>query len=329
MENKNQTTKYFMYCRKSSEDNKERQMQSIESQEKELKRIAEEDGLIIVDIFREEKSAHTRGRAKFGNMLDRLEKGEANAIFAWHGNRLARNAYDGGWIITLMDESKIAEVKTPHRTYYNAPDDKFFLQLEFGIAKKDSDDKSKVVKRGLTQKCEKGCRPGVAPTGYLNTPELAGGSRYIKKDPERFELLKKAWDMMASGKYSVDQIREIMNNEWCFKTRQFKRQGGTQISFSHLYRMFNDSFYYGEFEYPVGSGLIYNHDQPMVTKDVFDKVQFIFGKKPNPNPVQRTSLLPDWQNVVNVEQVSVPKKNGKDKRMEMSTDMFTTTAPNE
>ena len=259
-------------------------MQSIESQEKELKRVAQEDGLDIVDIFREEKSAHTRGRAKFGDMLDRLEKGEANAIFAWHGNRLARNAYDGGWIITLMDEGKIAEVKTPHRTYYNAPDDKFFLQLEFGIAKKDSDDKSKVVKRGLKTKCEKGQMPGVAPMGYLNTPELAGGSRYIKKDLERFDLLKQAWDMMASGKYSVDHIRETMDKEWKFKTRQFKRQGGVPIGFSHLYRMFNDSFYYGEFEYPRGSGEIYHHDQPMIDKDIFDKVQFIFGKKIKAKP---------------------------------------------
>ena len=273
-----------MYCRKSSEDNKERQMQSIESQEKELKKMVDEDGLEIVDIFREEKSAHTRGRAKFGDMLNRLEKGEANAIFTWHGNRLARNAYDGGWIVTLMDEGKIAEVKTPHRTYYNAPDDKFFLQLEFGIAKKDSDDKSKVVKRGLKQKCEKGQMPGVAPAGYLNTPELAGGSRYIKKDLERFDLLKRAWEMFASGKYSVIQIQEIMTKEWSYTTRKFRRQGGTRISIGQLYKILNDRFYCGEFEYPRGSGVIYHHDLPMVTKDIFDKVQFIFGKKVKSKP---------------------------------------------
>src|SRR3989344_8199702 len=191
------TIKYFMYCRKSSEDNKERQMQSIESQEKELNRVAKEQNLRIVEIFREEKSAHVRGRHIFGEMMDRIEKGEANAILTWHGNRLARNAFDGGWIITAMDEGTVKEVKTVTKTYYNESDDKFFLQLEFGIAKKDSDDKSKVVKRGLTTKCERGSMPGVAPAGYLNTPELAGGSRYIKKDLERFDLIKKAWELMA------------------------------------------------------------------------------------------------------------------------------------
>jgi len=80
MKNNDRTIKYFMYCRKSSEDNKERQMQSIESQEKELKIIAEKNGLEIVKIFREEKSAHSRGRPIFGDMMRRIENGEANAI---------------------------------------------------------------------------------------------------------------------------------------------------------------------------------------------------------------------------------------------------------
>jgi len=55
-------------------------MQSIESQEKELKIIAEKNGLEIVKIFREEKSAHSRGRPIFGDMMRRIENGEANAI---------------------------------------------------------------------------------------------------------------------------------------------------------------------------------------------------------------------------------------------------------
>ena len=277
--------KYFVYCRKSSEDNKERQMQSIESQEGELMRVVEEQKLQVVKVFREEKSAHTRGRSLFGKMMEGLENGEANAILTYHGNRLARNAFDGGWIITAMDEGKVREIKTPHRTYYNSSDDKFFLQLEFGIAKKDSDDKSVVVKRGLNRKSEKGWMPGVAPMGYLNTPELAGGSRYIKIDPERFDLLKKVWDMMASGKYSVSRIREIMNNEWGFTNRKFKRQGGGPISLGKLYKMFNTPFYYGYFEYPRDSGQWREgaHEK-MITEDVFNRVQYILGNKMRTRP---------------------------------------------
>ena len=260
-------------------------MQSIESQEKELKRVIDENRLDIIGIIREEKSAHTRGRRLFTEMMQRLDKGEANGILTWHGNRLARNAFDGGWIITLMDEGKILEVKTTHRTYYNTPDDKFFLQLEFGISKKDSDDKSIVVKRGLMNKAEKGWMPGVAPLGYLNTPELVGGSRFIKIDPERFDLMKKVWEMMASGKHSVIEIQNIMTNEWGFRTRQFKRQGGKPITLSMLYRIFNNPFYYGYFEYPEGSGEMHkgNHEA-ITTEEVFNRVQFLLGKKIKAKP---------------------------------------------
>ena len=277
------TIKYFMYCRKSSEDNKERQMQSVESQERELKKLVEELKLEVVEIFREEKTAHVRGRKTFSEMMTRIEYGEANAILTYHGNRLARNAFDGGWVITAMDEGKLIEIKTPHRTYRNTPDDKFFLQLEFGISKKDSDDKSIVVKRGLKAKCIKGWMPGVAPLGYLNTPNIVGGSRYIRKDEvdesdSRFNLVKRAWELMASGRYSVSQICNLMNNEWGFKTRMFKRQGGNKITLSRLYKMFKDPFYYGYFEYPRNSGEFYRgqHD-PMITEEIFDAVQHILG----------------------------------------------------
>jgi site-specific DNA recombinase len=277
--------KYFIYSRKSSEDNKERQMQSIESQRDELNKVRHTLSLHVVDSIEEEKSAHTRGRLKFGEMMKRIERGEANAILTWHGNRLARNAYDGGWIITLMDEGKIIEVKTPYRTYYNTPDDKFFLQLEFGMSKKDSDDKSIVVKRGLMAKAQKGQMPGVAPLGYLNTPELVGGSRFIKKDTERFEMVKRAWEMMASGKYSVAQIQKIMNEEWSFRTRRFKRQGGKLLSMSQLYKTFNDTFYYGPFEYPRRSGIWHNGEhEKMINEDTYKKVQFLLKRRLRAKP---------------------------------------------
>lgn len=282
-----ETTKplrYFIYCRKSSEDNRERQMQSIESQEAELKELIKEKNLEVVEIFREEKSAHVPGRKIFNEMLKRIEEGEANGLLTWHENRIARNAFDAGQVITLMDSGKILEVRTLHRIYsYSSPGDKFMLGLEMIVSKKDSDEKSQVVKRGLNTKCNKGWRPGGAPMGYKNTPELAGGSRYIKKDEERFELLKKVWHMFASGEYSVANIQKLMNEEWGFKTRQYKRQGGKLISQSALYKMLNDSFYCGLFEYPRGSGTVYEgtHDK-MISREIFDRVQGLLGNKLKP-----------------------------------------------
>ena len=275
----NDVLRYFAYYRKSSEDNKERQAQSIESQRQEMRRLAREQNLNIVAEFEEERSAHTTGRPVFNEMMGRIFAGEANALLVWHANRLARNAVDGGFIVSYMDSGIIREVKTTGRTYFSESSDKFFILLEFAISKKDSDDKSDVVKRGLKTKCEKGSMPGLAPTGYLNTPNLPGGSRYIMKDDDRFEALRKIWNMMATGNYSVLQLINYLNNDLGFKTRQFKREGGNSLCLSRLYKIFRDPFFYGTFEYPRGSGKFYKGShEPMITKETFDLVQKILDR---------------------------------------------------
>src|SRR5213596_2527423 len=73
--------KYFIYCRKSSED-EDRQLLSIDAQYTELNQIAKEKNLLVVGRFEESKSAKEPGREVFNEMLRRIERGEANAILS-------------------------------------------------------------------------------------------------------------------------------------------------------------------------------------------------------------------------------------------------------
>jgi site-specific DNA recombinase len=87
----NESLKYFIYVRKSSEG-KDRQALSHEGQLEEIQKIVEREGLFVVDTFRESKSAHMPdNRPLFDEMLRRIRRGEANGIIAWHTNRLSRN----------------------------------------------------------------------------------------------------------------------------------------------------------------------------------------------------------------------------------------------
>ena len=90
--------KYFIYTRKSTDD-MSRQLRSIDDQIAELQELATRSGITPVKTFIEKQTAKKPGRPVFNDMLDRIERGEADGILAWHPDRLARNALDGGMII--------------------------------------------------------------------------------------------------------------------------------------------------------------------------------------------------------------------------------------
>src|SRR3954463_7948519 len=95
--------KYFLYCRKST-DREDRQILGTDAQKRLLLEHAARAGLEILDIFVENQTAYKIGRPLFATMLKRLEAGEANGILTYHLTRLARNSFDGGRLIYMMDE---------------------------------------------------------------------------------------------------------------------------------------------------------------------------------------------------------------------------------
>ncbi len=272
---------YFIYCRKSSEA-EDRQVLSIESQTRELEQVAAKLNLPVAEILTESKSAKDPGRPVFNQMMQRLYRGEAAGIICWKLDRLARNPVDGGSIIWAIKQHGI-RVMTPAQSYAREDDNIILMYIEFGMAQKYVDDLSKNVKRGLKTKIENGWYHGVAPPGYLNHTNRQTGENTLVKDPERFPLIRRMWDLMLTGLYTPPRILDIANNEWGFRTRLTRRQGGKPISRSSIYQIFNRSFYYGWFEHPKGSGQLHHgKHEPMITEAEYDRVQLLLGRNGNP-----------------------------------------------
>lgn len=143
--------KYFIYCRKSSEE-EERQALSIESQVEELREFAHKENLRVIREYTEAKSAKTPGREVFDQMLEAIENGEVEGILSWHPDRLSRNASDSGRIIHLIDISKIQSLKFPTFWTDLSPQGKFNLSIAFSQAKYYSDNLRENVKRGIRAK---------------------------------------------------------------------------------------------------------------------------------------------------------------------------------
>jgi len=271
--------KYFLYARKSSES-ADRQVQSIEDQTRIMLKMAEQNKLNIVDNFEESKSAKKpNNRPVFEKMLKRIETGEANGILCWEINRLSRNPVDSGKIQWMLQQGIIKSIRTNSREY-KPEDNALILSVESGTANQYIIDLKKGVKRGLESKLQKGMAPMLAPLGYLNTKTESRGENYIVKDPARFRLIRRIWDVMLTGRYTPPYILEKANNEWGLRTRQTKRKGGKPISRSTIYRMLTDPFYAGLFKY---DGITYQgKHEPMITLAEFDKVQVLLGRAGKP-----------------------------------------------
>ncbi len=282
--------RYFAYCRKSSEDS-QRQIASIGDQTKHLTDMVEREGLrLATKPFTEERSAKDPGRPIFNQMLERIEKGEANALVCWDIDRLSRNPIDNGRLQWMLQKAVIRVIKTPGRSYY--PEDAgLLMSIEGGRATDYVMKLSKNVKRGLNGKAIRGWRPSGGPIGYLNVG-TEKGNKTIASDPERFELVRRMWDHFLSGTYSVSKIREIANEQWGLRTLQRRRIGGRPLSMSHMYKTFADPFYYGYFPWidpETGEErLLKGNHEPMVTEAEYWRAQTLLGKKGKPQPKTRT-----------------------------------------
>ena len=275
---KNGELRYFIYARKSSED-EDRQVLSLDSQEKTLAELAARCGLDAIETFRESHSAKAPdARPIFAHMIKAIKRGEAEGIICWKLDRLARNPDEAGRVIGMLQRKEILHIKTQEKDY--RPEDNSLLSyLEFGIANQYIRDLSTNVKRGLKTKLEMGWFPGRAPLGYLNSIHKEKGHNEIAPDPDRFHQVRQMWTMMLAGTHSVAEIHAIATTQWKLRTRESKRVTAKPFVLSWMYRIFTNPFYYGWFEYPKNSGNWFKgKHKPMITEDEFNHVQRMLGR---------------------------------------------------
>lgn len=258
--------KVFIYARKSTES-KEKQVLSIESQILECRNMADQWGLEVIDVFTEEQSAMSPGRAVFNTMMQRVYSREADGILAWKLDRLSRNFIDTNTMDGALKYGVLQKIFTSERTIENNTNDKFLLGLDLILSKRMVEDMANNIRRGMKTKFEKGRAVGFVPYGYK------WFNKDVVVDEERAHYVRKLFDMYATGEYSIKTItREL--EEVGMKTRT-----GKPVRTSTIALILKNKFYIGIMNFGEMEG---EHLHPrLIEPEVFERVQDVLNGKGN------------------------------------------------
>lgn len=123
------------------------------------------------------------------------------------------------------------------------------------------------IKRSNIEKLKKGEITRQAPVGYLNYRDEKGYSR-VKIDPERGYLVRKAFEMYATGLYSISSLwKELQDMDLTI----IKKDHTPLIGRSTVHKMLQNRFYIG---YINQKGVEYPHVyEKLISEHLFYKCQ--------------------------------------------------------
>jgi DNA invertase Pin-like site-specific DNA recombinase len=273
------TTKYFLYTRKST-DERDRQVMSLDSQINELRAFASRERVFVYEIVEESKTAKQPGRPQFNQILDRIERGEANGLLCWDIDRLYRNPIDEGRVRWLLQKGVIASICTPTRQFF--PEDAGLLMgVEGGRATDYIIRLAKNVRRGVREKLRRGEWPGATkPLGYVYDHRL----RNIVPDPEKAPIVQSVFAEYCTGRYSLKSMAARLVE------LGIQSRGGRPWSNWAVWQFLTNRIYIGLMDW---NGEVFEGKyKPLIEPDLFKKVQHVLKIKSKPRNTRKGHNFP-------------------------------------
>jgi site-specific DNA recombinase len=118
--------------------------------------------------------------------------------------------------------------------------EKFIHGIKVLMAKNLIDNLSEETRKGMVEKASQWIWPSYAPSGYLNA-DGANGKRTIKPDPALAPLVRRLYELCATGQHSVKDLAAIAQRE--------RLTRGGPINKSTVNKILRNRVYSGEFEW--------------------------------------------------------------------------------
>ena len=254
---------------------------SIPAQRESCLRKARELGVTVIDEYVEPGRSGTEmtKREAFQRMLARVRsQGDVDVIIIYQLSRMARNRYDDAVVMADLRKRGVILVSATE-----AIDDTPVGQLMHGILATFNEYQSRQsgadIAYKMGQKARSGGTLGRAKLGYLNYIDHSDGRviRTIIVDPERAPMVKLAFELYATGDYSLDELADELYDRG-LRTRATNRHPAKKVSINKLSQMLRDRYYLGYVDYK-GEEIRGRHEVLIDDEELFDQVQEVLESR--------------------------------------------------
>ena len=256
---------------------------SIPTQRKICLAKAKQLGITIVDEYVElgRSGTKTVNRPEFQAMLERLHtRGDVDCVMVYKLSRLNRSRFDDA--VTMMELRKAnVTLISATENIDETPEGQLVHGMLAAVNEYRSAADGADIRIKLLRKIEQGGTIGPAPLGYLNIIETIEGRRIntIGLDPERAPLIRKAFELYATGDYSCEHLQQKLTDLGLTTRPSAKRPTPKPLAVSTIHRLLADPYYTGIVTF---KGKQYpGRHKPLVSQELFDRVQEIRALRSN------------------------------------------------
>src|SRR5689334_12169350 len=224
---------------------------SLEQQREAIERYAQKNSLNLIRWFEEKETAAKRGRPVFTQMLKLLRNGQATGVLIHKIDRSARNLKDWADLAELLDRG--IEVHFANESLdLHSRGGRLSADIQAVVAADYIRNLREETKKGFYGRLKQGLYPLRAPVGYLDM----GKGKVKEIDPLQAPLVRRAYELYATGRYSLDRLRYDLH------LAGLKNRGGKCFSLNSMSEILKNPFYYGLIR--VKNELFKGKHQPLI-----------------------------------------------------------------
>jgi DNA invertase Pin-like site-specific DNA recombinase len=253
---------------------------SLQEQKDSIIRYAHQHHLNIGRWFEERETAAKQGRPAFTLMLKLLRLRVADGVIIHKIDRSARNLQDWADVGKLSDAG-VAIHFANESVDLATVSGRLSADIQAVVAAHYSRNLREETKKGFYGRLKQGFYPLRAPIGYRDE----GAAKAKLLDPAMAPFVKECFERYSTGQWSLPELVQRMHE------RGLRNRRGGPVTMNGISTILTNPFYVGIMRIRrTGQEFSGNHE-PLVSRDLFERVQALLHGKAVDRVVQHSFLF--------------------------------------